>query len=459
MMREDYHMSDLIGTHAIVVGAGMGGLAAAKALCAHFDHVTILERDALPSVAAPRQGTPQARHLHALLAGGLIALKELLPNIETELEQAGAVKLATEDLRMERPGFDPFPQRELGLSWWSVSRPLLEFLTRQIVKRQKNIEFLESCRVTEFVALPDGSAVTGVRYETSDGRMETLSADLVVDASGRGRLALSALDSMSLPKPEETEVGIDIAYSTAVFEKPEDAPSAWKGVIVLPSAPGDSRGAFLSPIENNQWIVSVGGNHGDAPPGDMEGFLAFVKTLRTTTIYDAIKGAKPVGQIVRYLLPCSARRHFEAIQRLPRGLLAIGDAICRFNPVFGQGMSVAAQEAVILNRLLGARAGDMGRDMDPLDGLASAFFAEIQCVLETPWGIATSDFIYPKTRGERPANFEQRLQFNKALVRLGAQDASIHKLMTEVNHLLKPQSALREPEVAERVAKLMATPA
>jgi len=258
---------------------------------------------------------------------------------------------------------------------------------------------------------------------------------------------------------EETEVGIDIAYSTAVFEKPEDAPSAWKGVIVLPSAPGDSRGAFLSPIENNQWIVSVGGNHGDAPPGDMEGFLAFVKTLRTTTIYDAIKGAKPVGQIVRYLLPCSARRHFEAIQRLPRGLLAIGDAICRFNPVFGQGMSVAAQEAVILNRLLGARAGDMGRDMDPLDGLASAFFAEIQCVLETPWGIATSDFIYPKTRGERPANFEQRLQFNKALVRLGAQDASIHKLMTEVNHLLKPQSALREPEVAERVAKLMATPA
>jgi 2-polyprenyl-6-methoxyphenol hydroxylase-like FAD-dependent oxidoreductase len=341
------------------------------------------------------------------------------------------------------------------LSWWSVSRPLLEFLTRQVVKRQKNIEFLGSCRVTEFVALPDCPAVTGVRYETSDGRIETLSADLVVDASGRGRLAVSVLDRMGLPKPEEIEIGIDMAYSTAVFEKPEDAPSSWKGVIVLPSAPGDSRGAFLSPIENNRWIVSVGSNHGDAPPGDMEGFLAFVKTFRTTTIYDAIKEAEPVGQIVRYLLPCSARRHFEAIQRFPRGLLAIGDAICRFNPVFGQGMSVAAQEAVILDRLLRARA----RDIDPLDGLASAFFAEIQGVLETPWGIATSDFIYPKTRGERPANFEQRLQFNKALVRLGAEDASIHKLMIEVNHLLKPQSALRAPEVAERVAKLMAAPA
>jgi hypothetical protein len=116
-------------------------------------------------------------------------------------------------------------------------------------------------------------------------------------------------------------------------------------------------------------------------------------------------------------------------------------------------MSVAAQEAVILDRLLTERAVNT----DPLDGLAAAFFAEIQGVLETPWGIATSDFIYPKTRGERPANFEQRMQFNLGLVRLGAQDPSVQKLLTEVNHLLKPQSALRGPEISERVAQLMAT--
>ena len=404
----------------------------------------------MPSDAAPRQGTPQARHLHALLAGGLIALKKLLPSIETELEQAGAVRLATEDLHMDRPGFDPFPQRELGLSWLSVSRPLLEFVTREVVKRQKNIEFVGNCRVREFMGLPEGSVVTGVRYEKSDSRIETLSADLVVDASGRGTLAFAALDRMGLPKPEETEIGIDIAYSTAVFERPEDAPSTWKFAMVLPSAPGESRGGLLSPVENNRWIVSVGGYHGDAPPGDMEGFLTFVKTLRTTTIYDAIKNAKPIGQIIRYLLPCSTRRHFEKMQHFPRGLLPIGDAICRFNPVFGQGMTVAAQEAVILDRLLSARA----RSIDPLDGLAPAFFGEIQEVLETPWGIATSDFVYPKTRGQRPVDFERRLQFNTALVRLGAQDPSIHKLMFEVNHLLKPQSALRAPEVAERVAGL-----
>jgi 2-polyprenyl-6-methoxyphenol hydroxylase-like FAD-dependent oxidoreductase len=136
-------------------------------------------------------------------------------------------------------------------------------------------------------------------------------------------------------------------------------------------------------------------------------------------------------------------------------LLPVGDAICRFNPVFAQGMSMAAQEAVILNRLLGKRAVDI----DPLDGLASAFFAEIQSVLEAPWGVANSDFIYPKTRGQRPLDFERRLQFNSALVRLAAQDPSIHKLTFEVNHLLRPQSALRAPEIAERVARLMAAPA
>jgi 2-polyprenyl-6-methoxyphenol hydroxylase-like FAD-dependent oxidoreductase len=448
-------MSDPIGKHVIVVGAGMGGLAVAKALSGHFDHVTVLDRDTLPNDAAPRKGTPQARHLHALLAGGLIALKKLFPSLETELEQAGAVRVVTEDLRMERPGFDPYPQRKLGLSWLSVSRPLLEFATRELLKREKNVELLGNCSVREFIALPDGSAVTGVRYETSDHRTGTLSADLVVDASGRGVLALAVLDSIGLPKPEETEIGMDIAYSTAIFEEPKDAPSVWKVAMLLPSAPDNSRGAILSPIENRRWIVSVSGNHGDAPPGDREGFLAFVKSMRTPTIYNAIKDAKPVGEIIRYLLPCSTRRHFETAQRFPRGLLPVGDAICRFNPVFGQGMSVVAQEAVILDRLLSERAGAM----DPLNGLAPAFFAEIQNVLETPWGIATSDLIYPKTRGQRPPDFERRLQFNVALIRLGAQDPAIHKLMFEVNHLLKPQSAIRAPEVAERVARLMAAPA
>ncbi len=275
-----------------------------------------------------------------------------------------------------------------------------------------------------------------------------------MDASGRGTPTLAALDGMGFPKPEETEIGVDFAYSTTIFELPRDARPAWKTAIVHPSAPGASRGAVMAQIESDQWIVGVGGNHGDVPPGDLEGFLAFVKTLRTTTAYEAIRDAKPVGEIFRYQLPCSTRRHFEKLSRFPRGLLVVGDALCRFNPVYAQGMSVAAQEAVILDRLLDERAGEI----DPLDALAPAFFAAVQAVLETPWGIANNDFIYPKTRGARPADFEQRLKFNFALAHLGAQDPSVHRLMFEVNQLLKPQSALRTPEIIERVTGLMALP-
>jgi 2-polyprenyl-6-methoxyphenol hydroxylase-like FAD-dependent oxidoreductase len=222
-------------------------------------------------------------------------------------------------------------------------------------------------------------------------------------------------------------------------------------MIVLPSAPTSSRGAFLFPIEDNKWIVTAGGNHGDAPPGDLGGLLEFLKTLRTSTIYDAVKDAKPVGEIARFVLPSSVRRHFEKIQTFPRGLLVIGDGFCRFNPVFGQGMSVAAQEAVILDGLLATRTNSP----DALGELALNFFAACQDAIETPWAVAMSDFVYPKTRGQRPPDFAQRIQYGMALTRLASEDAAVHKLATEVNHLLKPQSALREPELAKRVMERM----
>ena len=447
-------MSGSIGNHAIVVGAGMAGLAAAAALSSHFLRVTVLERDVLPSDAAARAGIPQGRHIHALLAGGLVALEKLLPGLEADLEQAGAVRLTNTSARMERPGFDSFPQREFGVSWLSASRPLLEFVTRRAVGRHGNIEWRDQCRVIEPTFDAGRVAVTGVRCAGQDHGVGTISADLVVDASGRGTLTWAALEAMGFAKPEETAIGVDFAYSTAIFELPADDCPPWRTVIVLPSAPATSRGAALAAIENGRWMVSIGANHGDVPPGDLEGFIAFARTLRTTTVHDAIRGARPVGEIFRYQLPCSTRRHFEKLPRFPRGLLVVGDAICRFNPVYGQGMSVGAQEAVILASLLRARAAET----DPLDGLAPAFFAEVQAVLETPWGIANNDFIYPNTRGARPADFERRLKFNRALVYLAAHDASVHKLMFEVNQLLKPQSALRTPGIIERVTRVMALP-
>ena len=209
----------------------------------------------------------------------------------------------------------------------------------------------------------------------------------------------------------------------------------------------------MVPVEGNRWILSVAGAHGDIPPGDWDGFLAFVGRLRTPTIYNAIKGAKPLGEAVRFAFPESILRHFERIDPFPRGLLPFGDAICRFNPVYGQGMSVAAQEACILRDMLKARAAAA----DSIDGLAPAFFAKIQEVIDTPWATAAiADFVYPETRGERPPDIGNILKFGQAMVRLAARDADVHKLRLEVLNLLKPRSVFRDPALVQRVFAVMA---
>jgi len=435
-------------SHAVVIGAGMAGLTAAQAVSRHFGKVTVIERDVLPVEAVPRRGTPQCQHAHMLLAGGLQALQTLFPGFGNDLAEAGAVKIRNGlDLRLERPGFDPFPVRDLGFDIFCMSRPLLEAVTRRRVQQAPNIEIVARSRATGLVASRETMRVEAVRYECEDGPAATLDADLVVEASGRCGLTLQLLEELSLPKPEETEIGIDQAYASTIVERPSGRDGDWLGNVVLPSAPASSRGAFLFPIEKQRWLLSIGGNHGDAPPGDRAGFMDFVRSLRTSTIHDAVRDARPLTDIVRYQLPCSIRRHFERLESFPAGLLATGDALCRFNPVFGQGMSVAAQEAVILDRLL---AEDI-----PMARLARDFFAAIQDTLATPWGVAVSDFVYPATRGVRPADLAQRLQYGMAMTKLAAQDPEVHRLTTEVSQLLKPQAALREPALAARVMALM----
>ena len=390
--------STLIGQQAVVIGAGMGGLAAAGALANHFDQVVVLERDVLPSEAAYRAGTPQARHVHALLASGLRALSELFPGFEQDLA-----------LR-------------------------------------------QHCRVKEVLASPNGEAVTGVRYENGDGVTETIMADLVVDASGRGTPTLAMLKSIGGPLPAETAIGIDLGYATCVFDIPNDASTDWKGVRTLAQAPKIRRGGLMLPLEGNRWMVTIGGRQGDGPPGDAEGFLNYARSLRTQTIYNAIRQAKRLDGVARYGFPESARRHFERLDVFPQGLLPIGDAICRFNPVYGQGMSVAALEACLLGRLL-QRLGDEG---DLIASLAPTFFTEVQTLLETPWSVATLDFAFPDTRGQRPADFETTLKFGIALTRLAAEDPAVHKLTLEVQHLLKPRSVYRDPTLVQRVLAKMA---
>jgi 2-polyprenyl-6-methoxyphenol hydroxylase-like FAD-dependent oxidoreductase len=447
-------VNNAVGSQAIVIGAGMGGLAAAKALSRHFEHVTVLDRDNLPSEPAPRIGTPQARHPHALLPSGQQALEQLFPGLTKALEQAGVVKCrAGVDMIWERPGFDPFPIRDLGFDNLFMSRALLEFACRRLLLEQGNVSLLANSRVTEILA-SDG-VVSGVRYEDADGREVTLSADIVIDASGRGGPTLALLKALGQPEPDATEIGVDVGYASAVFEAAEPEPGRWLGVLHMPNAPESSRGAFLFPLEGKRWLVGIGGRHDQQPPGDIDGYMAFLKALRRPTIYDAVCKAKQLSEIYRFNVPANVRRHFERLPRFPRGLIPVADAICRFNPLYGQGMSIAAMEACLLDQMLERRKGTP----DPLEGLALAFFQEIQPLLATPWSVSESDFILPQTRGVRPADIDRRLQYGAALLKLAAQDASVHKTMVEVNSLLKPGTALREPHIASRVLELMQAPA
>src|SRR4051794_6818323 len=117
----------VLGKRAVVIGAGMGGLTAARAAADAFEEVVVLERDELPGDGAQRAGVPQGRHAHGLLAGGQRALEELFPGLTADLEAGGAVRYRIGlDNRLERPGYDPFPQRDLGWDAPALSRPLLE---------------------------------------------------------------------------------------------------------------------------------------------------------------------------------------------------------------------------------------------------------------------------------------------------------------------------------------------
>jgi 2-polyprenyl-6-methoxyphenol hydroxylase-like FAD-dependent oxidoreductase len=445
-------MSKFRYDHAVVIGAGIGGLAAAAALAGHFEHVTVLERDELGYEPAARPGAPQSRHLHGLLAGGLRALCELFPDFDRYLAEAGAVPIrVASDTRLELPGHDPFPQRDLGWMTYTMTRPLIEHVVRQRLRKQTNVMLLDRCRVLDLVADDDGS-VTTVQCAAVDGPVRSLRADLIVDASARSSLTLSLLKAMGLPQPEQTEIGIDMVYATATFAASQ-LPKDWKLAITYPDSPASGKTGYLFPAEGGQWMAIVGERHVAMPSDSVDGFLGLARQLRTSTIYDTLKVAKPIGKVHRFGFSESSWRHYERIEAFPRGLLPIGDAICRFNPIYGQGMSVAIQEAWILKGLLQTQA----EKKDPLEGLAQAFFAAINPIIAGPWSMsAVPDFAHPATRGEPPDDLENSLRFTGALMRLAARDAKVHQLMLGVRHLITPASALRAPDLVQRVQMEMA---
>jgi 2-polyprenyl-6-methoxyphenol hydroxylase-like FAD-dependent oxidoreductase len=349
---------------------------------------------------------------------------------------------------LEFPGLDPFPRREWNWIIYCLTRPLIELTMRQRVEQQRNVTLRGGCRALEIVGTPDGARVTGVRYQTLDGVQETISADLVIDASRHGTLTLSFLGAAGQHLPDETTIGVDIRYATGLFALSDGALDEFKAIVTFPKAPESVHYGYLLPVESNHYQLLLIGRGDDAPPADADAFLAYAQKLGTPTIDRVMQGAKLIGKIARYGFPESRWRHFGRLDDFPRGLIPFGDAICCLNPVYGQGITVAVREANTLRRLLSANAVKA----DPLATLAQHFLSEAEALIEQPWTIsAIPDFIYPQTRGERPDDLESRLNAQFALTRIATRDPSIWELLCEVRHLLKPLPMLETPGLSRRV--------
>jgi 2-polyprenyl-6-methoxyphenol hydroxylase-like FAD-dependent oxidoreductase len=441
-------MSHLLGQRAVVIGAGIGGLSAAGALAGYFGQVDVLERDHLPESVRSRAGTPQDRHSHGLLAGGLEAIAEVFPGIEKDLEFAGAVRVrVAQDLCYERADVGVLPQRDLGRSLLCATRPLIESVIRQRARAHTNVRFRSGARATEIRPASSAVAPASVRFETEEGRSEMLEADLVVDASGRGGLTLSMFDAIGWNHPEVSEVGVDLRYATVVVQLPADAPSAWKLAVTMPDPPVLERHAVLFPVEDNRWTVTVA-DHGGAPIESWEAFLEALRGLATPTMYNALHRVDRPSYIRHYAFRASQWRHFERLPGLPLGVLPIADSFCRFNPIHGQGMSSAGKQARLLLQALRQSATDKA----PISTVQARFMSEVAGVLQTPWNMSTgADFAFPATRGDRPENFAEMQSFEAALFRAAVVDPVVHRCAMDVAQLLLPDSALQEPDIQRRI--------
>jgi 2-polyprenyl-6-methoxyphenol hydroxylase-like FAD-dependent oxidoreductase len=443
----------LLGKRAIVTGAGMGGLIAARVLADFFDEVIIVDRDHLADEKNPRPGIPQGRHPHGLLGGGTQALEALFPGFTIDLAAAGAVQVdsGSESL-WETPNQADFPRIHLDWTTYCMSRPLLELTLRRRVERISNLRIRAGHKVLNIVPDSTGTAAIGIRYQTTAGAVGVLESDFIVDASGNGFLTMEFLRKTGRHLPKETTIGVHIRYSSALFERCHIR-DAYRLVITPPAAPDNHRAGLLLPAENNTYQVALKGIKHDVPPLDPDEFVSYAKQLPTLTIYHALKNAKRVSEITPFSFPESRWRHFNTVPDFPRGLLPIGDAISRFNPVYGQGMSVAAQEAKLLSDLL------QETREDSFDSSVSTFLTRVEAIIADPWTMsAIPDFAYRETTGERPADLEERLNFQKALNRIATRDVEIYRLLMQVRHLMKPRSMLYDPAIVERVKAEVAAP-
>lgn len=443
--------------HALVIGGSIAGLLAAQVLTKYFNQVTIIERDHLSAQPEQRPGVPQAHHLHVLLKRGLDVIEQLFPGIQTELAASGAVAInaSADYLWYGLGGWTP--RFNSDLNFYSLSRNLLEWIIRRRLAANNRVVFVQASQVTSLLSNPNKTHVTGVQVRQKIAhkqdtfyRQTDLTADLVVDASGRNSRAPRWLEAMGYTPPKETVINSFLGYASRLYELPENFQADWQGALVTAKAPG-TRGGVMSAIEGNRWIVTLAGIGRDYPPTDEAGFLDFARSLRNPIIYEAILDAKAISPLIAYHRTENSWHHYEKLSRLPSGFVVIGDAVCAFNPVYGQGMTTAALGALTLDECLNKQ---LSRHADGnLVGLSQSFQKQLSKIIAVPWLMATGeDFRWNTTVGGRPNLMTKLMQlYLDQVLLLAAESSDIHRLFLEVMHLLKPPSVFFHTNVFRQV--------
>jgi hypothetical protein len=429
-----------VGQHAVVIGSGMGGLLATRVLSDYFERVTVLERDEL-TADDPRKGVPQGHHAHGLLATGWRILQGLFPGFEQELLEAGAqVGDSTRDgLWFQHGGY--LTQTKGDLPVVCLSRPLLEGKVRARVLGLSNVHLRTGADVRGLLS-PDRRRVTGVEV-VCGSTTESLEADLVLDASGRGSRSSAWLEALGYAKPEVSEIKINVGYASRVYRRAASDLGGNTHLIIAAKAP-QKRGGVLLARENDCWMATLIGMLGDHCPTDEAGFLEFAKSLPTPDLYEVISKAEPLSGISSYRYPSSLRRHFERLKQFPTGFMVFADAVCSFNPIFGQGMTVAALEAQVLERSLA----------QGLEGLWSRFIRRASKVVDIPWTLAASaDLAYPEVVGKRGLGVKIINAYVGRLLEKAWSDPSLVVAFHQVSNLMKPPSSLFAPKIVWRVLR------
>jgi 2-polyprenyl-6-methoxyphenol hydroxylase-like FAD-dependent oxidoreductase len=435
--------------HAVVIGASMGGLLAARALLDNFERVTILERDDIDlGDTVPRKGVPQGRHPHALLTAGFRVLQRLFPSIVQDLQNAGAIfgDATANGYWFQNGGY--LIQAPSDLNGVLLSRPQLETIVRNRVLALDNVNLETNVNVLGLIA-NDPQRVLGVKLDRGQGE-EVLNADLVLDASGRGSRSLAWLEQLGFVKPEVSEVKVNVAYASREYERKSEHLNGGTHLIIAPNAPHQKRGGVMLATEHDRWMVALLGMHGDHPPVDEIGFLEFARSLPTTDLYNIIKNAKPLGDITPHKYPASTRRHYEKLKSFPEGYLVFGDALCNFNPIFGQGMTVASLEAEALNESL--KFG--------LLGLWKNFFKRASSIIDIAWTLAAgADFAFAETVGKRGPETGIINAYIAKLLTAAWHDPALTVAFHNVSNLVKPPTSLFHPSIVWRVFRASRIPA